>query len=165
MRSYGLDILGYLGGYRSSSSRIELVGVILSIMSNLPVHFACDNLSVLRRAQYYTDHLRQHDTQEPPGKPSPLLKNGNLWAIFYNSLRARGPHSFCIKNTKGHALADGDFLGKFPQLRTEAQHNNEAVCLRIDGYVNFVRLIHNIIYRMQLAIRDIKAAPALVATS
>ena len=105
-----------------------------------------------------------------------------MWAIFYNTLRARGPFSFSIKKTKGHALADSDYLRKFPHLRTEAQHNNQADLLagkarfhfyhayhvdlseilakRVDRYVNFVRLIHNVIYRMQLAIREVKAAPA-----
>ena len=37
---------------------------------------------------------------------------------------------------------------------------SQLLAKRIDGYVKFVRLIHNVIYRMQLAIRDIKAAPA-----
>ena len=80
-----------------------------------------------------------------------------------------GPIAASFKKTKGrHALADKDYMRKFPQLRTEAQHNNEAdllagkarfhfyhahhvelshlVARRVDGYVKFVRLIHNIIY-------------------
>ena len=73
-------------------------------------------------------------------------------------------------------------MRKFPHLRQEAQHNNQADLLagkarfhfyhtfhvqlsellakRVDGYVKFVHLIHNIIYRMHLAIRSVKAKPA-----
>ena len=103
MKNDGVAILGYLGGYRSSSTRIELVGVILSILSDLPVYLACDSQSVVRRAQFYAEHLRTNNTVVPPGKPFLLFKNGDLWSIFYNTLRARGPHTFHIKKTKGHA--------------------------------------------------------------
>ena len=116
MTSTGVAIMGYLGGYRSSSTRIELVGVILAIMSSLPVHLACDSQSVVRRAHFYAEHLRHNDTSDLPGKPFLLFKNGDLWFIFHNILRARGPHSFTIKKTKGYALAYVDYLRRFPHL-------------------------------------------------
>eukprot|EP00973_Karenia_brevis_P063358 8806287-Karenia_brevis.AAC.1 len=63
----GLAILGYLGGYKSSSSRIELLGVILSLLSNVAVHLAGDNLSVVRRADYYRKWLLDNpDSTRPP---------------------------------------------------------------------------------------------------
>ena len=52
MKHDGVATMGYLGGYRSSSTRIELVGVILSIMSDLPVFLACDSQSVVRRPNF-----------------------------------------------------------------------------------------------------------------
>ena len=79
MKHDGVAILGYLGGYRSQSTRIELVGVILSIMSDLPVFLACDSQSVVKRAQFYADHLRNNAAEQPPGNPFLLLKNGDLW--------------------------------------------------------------------------------------
>eukprot|EP00973_Karenia_brevis_P015046 2054052-Karenia_brevis.AAC.1 len=49
-----------------------------------------------------------------------------MWAIFYSALRVRNSASFKIKKTKGHALADEDFLAKSPHLKTEAVYNNYA---------------------------------------
>ena len=74
MKNDGVAIMGYLGGYRSSSTRIELVGVILSILSDIPVHLACESQSVVRRAQFYAEHLRTNDTVVPPGKPFYYLR-------------------------------------------------------------------------------------------
>ena len=142
MKQDGVAVLGYLGGYRSSSTRIELVGVILSIMSDLPVFLACDSQSVVNRAQLYANHLRTNATDQPPGKPFLLLKNGDLWSIFYNILKARGPHTFHIKKTKGHALANVDYLKRFPHLRGEARNNNEADLLADKARFNFYNSYH-----------------------
>ena len=60
----GVAIMGYVGGYRSSSTRIELVGVILAITSNLPVLLACDSQSVVRRAIYYHNHMVNNNDQK-----------------------------------------------------------------------------------------------------
>eukprot|EP00973_Karenia_brevis_P007678 1042795-Karenia_brevis.AAC.1 len=71
----GLAIMGFLGGYRSSSSRVELLGVILALLSDLPVFLAVDNASVVRRAHFYHKWLLQNPNSAPPGKPFSLLKN------------------------------------------------------------------------------------------
>ena len=76
---YGVVIFGYLDGYKSSSARIELVGLILSLFSDLPLYIAVDNASVVRRAQFYHKCIVQNPTVEPPGKPFGLLKHGDLW--------------------------------------------------------------------------------------
>ena len=82
----------------------------------------------------------------------------------------------------GHALANVDYLKRFPHLRGEARHNNEADLLADkarfnfynsyhielsqllakcqEGYITFMRHIHNIIYRMQSAIQHVKSTPA-----
>ena len=78
----GVVIFGYLDGYKSSSARIELVGLMLSLFSDLPLFIAVDNASVVRRAQLYHNWLLKNATVEPPGKPFGLLKNGDPWVIF-----------------------------------------------------------------------------------
>ena len=71
---YGVVIFGYLDGYQSSSARSELVGLILSLFSDVPLYIAVDNASVVRRAQLYHKWILQNATLEPPGKPFGLLK-------------------------------------------------------------------------------------------
>ena len=73
-------------------------------------------------------------------------------------------------------------MRRFPHLRGEARNNNEADLLadkarfnfyhayhielsqllanRQEGYVAFMRLAHNITYRIQSAIQQVKASPA-----
>ena len=125
-RSLGMAIMGYLGGYTSSSSRIELLGVILSLFSDQPLHLAVDNASVVRRASMYLDWLLHDPSGAMPGKPLGITKNGDLWQIVCGTLRARGPDTFRIKKTKGHALANTNYLKRFSALRDEAIGNNEA---------------------------------------
>ena len=66
--------MGYLGGCSSSSTRIELVGVILAIMFSLPVNLACASQSVVRRAHFYAEHMRHNDSPDLPGKPFLVFK-------------------------------------------------------------------------------------------
>eukprot|EP00973_Karenia_brevis_P054969 7643094-Karenia_brevis.AAC.1 len=56
----GLELYTYLDGHISSSSRSELLGLILSLFSPAPVHVALDSAAVLHPAQKILDFLRLH---------------------------------------------------------------------------------------------------------
>ena len=109
----GVALLGYLGGYRSSSSRIELVGTIMSMLANFPVHLAGDNLAVVNKASDLRAWLLDNPDLPPPGQLFALGKNSDSWSMFFQQLAARGPRSFKFKKTKGHAL-EHQFFRKIP---------------------------------------------------
>ena len=177
-----MALLGYLGGYQSSSSRIELVGTIMAMLANFPVHLAGDNLSVVNRASSLRAWLIDHPLNPPPGKPFSLCKNGDLWDIFFKQLAARGPRSFRIKKTKGHALEHKEFLEKNPHLRWEAAHNNTVdrlanaarynffnkhhihlsgiLAKRASKYVDFVICVHNVIFKMHIFLQQLRVQEA-----
>eukprot|EP00973_Karenia_brevis_P077240 10730199-Karenia_brevis.AAC.1 len=48
----GLACTSYLRGFTSSSTRAELLGVIIALLAPTPVHIASDNLAVVKRAQH-----------------------------------------------------------------------------------------------------------------
>eukprot|EP00973_Karenia_brevis_P023542 3242088-Karenia_brevis.AAC.1 len=47
-----------------------------------------------------------------------------------------------IKKTKGHALANHDYLKEFPHLKNEAVQNNEADRLADKARFNFYNRFH-----------------------
>ena len=104
-----MALLGYLGGYRSSSTRIGLVGTIMALLSNFPIHLAVDNQMVVTKADAFRKWLLDHSTEPPPGPPMSLVKNGDLWTIFYKQLAAKGPEVFSNKKAKGHAIDDKSY--------------------------------------------------------
>ena len=97
---------------------------------------------------------------------------------FFQQLAARGPRSFKIKKTKGHALDHKDFLEKYPHLRWEAVHNNTVdrfanaarynffhkqhihlsgiLVKRASRYVDFVLQVHNIIFKMHVFLQHLR---------
>ena len=101
-----MSIIGHLCGYTASFARVELLGAILALFSDLPLHLAIDNESVVRRAAKYILCLQNHPDEQIPGVPLGLPTNGDLWKIFCDVLRARGPHSVKVKKTKGHAYTN-----------------------------------------------------------
>ena len=108
-RSDGISIVGHLGGYTSSSSRVELLGAILALFSDLPLHLAIDNASDVRRAKRYIDWLQHAPESPPPGAPLGHTTNGDLWKIFCVTLRARGPHTVKVKKIRAMLLRIAKF--------------------------------------------------------
>ena len=105
----GKAFMGNLGDYTSSSSRIALLGTIIALFSDQPLHLAVDNASVVKRATIFRDWLLHHSEQLLSGKPFGLTKNGDPWQIFCDVLCARGHASFMIKKRK---------VMRFPSLST-----------------------------------------------
>ena len=97
---------------------------------------------------------------------------------FFQPLAARGPRSFRIKKTTGHALDHKTFLKKYPPLRWEAIHNNKAdrpanaarynffhkqhiqvsgiLVKRASRYVDFLKHVHNIIFKMHIHLQALR---------
>ena len=138
----GLEVASYIDGFVSSSTRTELLGIILALFSDLPVHLAVDSAAVLgpaRRIQSwlirYVQSLSSAQLPQSPadtwqlkplGKHFELTSNGDLWHIFFRTLMHRGPTTVMFTKTKGHALENHSFLQEHPELRTQAVNNDRA---------------------------------------
>ena len=142
-RKSGLELLSFLNGPISSSSRAELLGLIVTIMSKLPVHVALDSAAVLSPASRivgfltsspsFLSRLRARLPQsvvDIPHMPLPrqiaFMANSDLWLIFIRTLAMRGPHTVKLTKTKGHALEIEGYLENKPELRHEAIQNDIA---------------------------------------
>eukprot|EP00973_Karenia_brevis_P044690 6188490-Karenia_brevis.AAC.1 len=121
-QSAGVSASVGLQGYQSSSTRAELMGAIIAILSSHPVHLALDNLSVVCTAQNFINNLQKF------GFDSSILfsqmHNGDLWKIFYHVAFKRNCHSIAISWTKGHALSNHEYLHKHPHLKYQAVLND-----------------------------------------
>eukprot|EP00973_Karenia_brevis_P034255 4725144-Karenia_brevis.AAC.1 len=120
-----MELFSYLDGYQSSSTRAELVALILSLYAPGPVHVALDNASVVSFAQFLLHHLQHHDL---PCFDSSFCKkvNGDLWRIFYFAVVSKGHMAVKVSKTKGHALSDHEYLTAHPHLYTHAKHNDRS---------------------------------------
>ena len=134
--------MAFLDGPMSSPSRTELLGLIITLMSPIPVHAALDSAAVLfpaRRILAYlsnTTNLQELRARMPQyvvdvprmplTKQIPCMAKSDLWRIFLCTLVARGPASVKFKKTKGHAIEDKRFLGEHPELKKKAIMNNIA---------------------------------------
>eukprot|EP00973_Karenia_brevis_P094568 12423157-Karenia_brevis.AAC.1 len=142
-RADGLELSSFINGSISSSSRTELLGLIISLFSPLPLHVALDSAAVLHPARSILSWLCSPSTDlsllraqlpqsvcdyrvHPLGKSLAFLPNSDLWHIYYRTLVARGPHTVLLTKTKGHAMEDHDFLLKHPELRYQAVQNDRA---------------------------------------
>ena len=107
---------------------------------------------------------------------------GTFGQMFCDTLRARGPSSFKIKKTKGHALANIGYLKQFPYLGEEVVCNNEAdryagkakfsfynanhlllselLPKREAQYASMVRSVHNVIARVHMVSQQVRTTPA-----
>eukprot|EP00973_Karenia_brevis_P066473 9240033-Karenia_brevis.AAC.1 len=98
------------------------MGVLLSLLSPLPVHVALDNRTVVNRALYFKQLIAGGSTQRVLFSQ---LVDGDLWLLFYHVLRMRGCRSFTATWTKGHALTHEDYLSVHPLLRYQAYFNDQ----------------------------------------
>lgn len=133
----------FLNGPISSSSRAELLGLIATLLSSLPVHVALASAAVLGTAKKNCEYLLSSPTvlsricsqlpqsllelpRFPLAKQIPFFPNSDWWLMYVRTLATRGPCSVKLKNTTGHALETRVFLQALPDLWQEAQHNKIA---------------------------------------
>eukprot|EP00973_Karenia_brevis_P039664 5476164-Karenia_brevis.AAC.1 len=121
----GLESFLYLDGLPSSSARAELLALIGSLFTPSPLHVALDNQSVVDYASYLIDILR-NSVEFDCAVQFHKKPNGDLWQIFFDTLKHKGPHALIVSKTKGHALADHEYLARNPHLRGQAIHNDRV---------------------------------------
>ena len=102
----GIAVAAYLEGYDPSSTRAELLGLILALFSPMSCRLAIDSAATLHRAWRIQDWLARHissftaqlplsvtDTLQHMllGKHFNLCTNRDLWQIMHRQLLHRGP--------------------------------------------------------------------------
>ncbi len=89
---------GVVRGPICSSTRTELVGFINAVFAPGPVHYACDNATVVKRGRAILQ-----DPFLDPRKPWGLCRDGDLWAVLQHAVKSQTPKSIAISKVKGHA--------------------------------------------------------------
>eukprot|EP00973_Karenia_brevis_P020893 2871148-Karenia_brevis.AAC.1 len=114
----------YLDGLPSSSTRAELLGLILSLYYPGPVHTALDNSAVVTFANSLIKMLSS-DSFHSCCPSFANKSNGDLWSIFWKALVNKGVKSVLVSKTKGHALASLP-ADATPFDRRQAMHNDRS---------------------------------------
>ena len=159
IRHGGVELMTFIDGPVSSLSRAELVGLIVSLFSQLPVHAAIDSQVVLSTASKIFDFLSSFTDLSsfrarlpqsvadlpkfPIKRQLPFLPNSDLWLVFWRTLVMRGTRGVKFKKKKGHALEPKNrvYLNKHPELRAEARHNDNVDAIADRARDHFFTLI------------------------
>eukprot|EP00973_Karenia_brevis_P038927 5374199-Karenia_brevis.AAC.1 len=81
----GLEGWTALAGPSTSSTRAEVLGLNLALLSPLPVHAGIDNKSVVDKAADLIGRLKQNSNYTP-AKPYNLQRDGDLWRIAHKAI-------------------------------------------------------------------------------
>ena len=85
-----------LTGARPSSTRAEIVGLIMAMLASGPVHVGTDSLAAAKR-------LWPILAGKAPRRPWGLMNNGDLWQVAQNLAEQRGLSTTRLTKVKGHA--------------------------------------------------------------
>ena len=99
----GLRMYSCLPGYGSSSTRAEIGAGILAIAAEGATHIGSDSQAFVSRA---TAIAKMVKNGKEPRRPWSTQKNGDLWQVFHNTLKMKGPDSFKATKVKGHATQE-----------------------------------------------------------
>eukprot|EP00973_Karenia_brevis_P008341 1128518-Karenia_brevis.AAC.1 len=61
-----MGLYSKIDGYVTSSTRSELLGLIISMLCPMPIHNALDNLAVVNKANLYLEFMLKHPDAPPP---------------------------------------------------------------------------------------------------
>ena len=110
----GLMLWSPFNARLNSSTRCELGAAIIALLSPYGLNIGIDNATVVERGNAIIKHLRKQQTQSRYSqqgakllggctsrlhRPSPykqrwaLMQDGDLWEVFTNLVKQRGPHS------------------------------------------------------------------------
>ena len=95
----GLELWGYLSTPACSSTRAEVMAIVLAISADGPVHIASDSKSAISKARFYCQQIKH--SHEPPTWTT--VVDGDLWRHFWLSVSCKGQHSIAFTKVKGHA--------------------------------------------------------------
>ena len=173
------SLWGPITGQSCSSTRAELVAAIVALCGDGPVHIATDSNAFLMRARYYKFRILLHRAY-PGSIRVPIWQataDGDLWAIFWELVNAKGPVSVTFSKVKGHATkadvqlgiaSERDALcnGKADALATKGRQERddslsqlaEYFGRRQSDYITFVVAYHDFLLCMLKAISSARHA-------
>ena len=145
----------------NSSTRCELGAAILALLSPLTLNIGVDNATVVTRGNEIIDHLRKQEAVErkdakgikklggtlsvlhrptPYKQGWPQMRDGDLWEVFADLVRQRGPHTVSITKVKGHATKEMVSQGNVQEV--DKQGNDAADVAADFGAVHAQITVH-----------------------
>ena len=102
----GLDLWGPIPGQRCSSTRAELTGGITSPMGPGPIHIGVGSQAFLDKAKGL--HRKACIAVDAPEFPIALkhwslVRDGDLWRVFWKVLLQKRPQAVAFSKVKGHS--------------------------------------------------------------
>ena len=147
----GIGLWGAMKGQRSSSTRMEIAGLVNAMTRAAPLHIALDSASTIAKAKRLQQEAAVRclpstaqwwNMKNPYHKPWGLQADGDLWKLYWHGLMERGPMSITITKVKGHATMkqvlndevkardkDGNDWADTYATRGIQQHGTSAVSL------------------------------------
>ena len=98
--THGVGLFISYAGLYGSSTRQEIIGATIAIMSRGPVHIGIDSYACLKRMWEF---LSGGYMETLPRVPWNLLKDGDLWEIFHTAAHVKGVHAIKATKLKAHA--------------------------------------------------------------
>ena len=113
-QQHGVAMWGVFAALRGSSTRCEIATAIIAILSERPVHVGTDSLALVKKGTVILEHQQQrnktklkeqdgtlilggatsHLHRESPWKQRwQLMKDGDLWQVFYQSAAEKNARS------------------------------------------------------------------------
>ena len=99
----GVSLRVWLAGFGGSSTRAELAAGLIALQYPGAVHIGTDSQAFLTKAMMLRDMAKK---SKKPRRPWSTQPDGDLWEVFYNTLRAKNPLAFRATKVKGHAMDD-----------------------------------------------------------
>ena len=127
----------------NSSTRCELAAAIIAMIAPRPVHIGIDNQTVVGKGTEIIQHERRRQEEDRYGKNGAMMfggkrsrlhkktpykrgwahtRDGDLWDIFADLVRDRGPETVKISKVKGHATEEMVSEGK---VKAEDKEGND----------------------------------------
>ena len=112
MEQDGIGMWGAMKGQRSSSTRMEIAGLVNAMTRAAPLHIALDSASAIAKAKRLQQEAvvrcmpsttQWWNLKNPYHRPWGLQSDGDLWKLYWHGLMERGPLSIVITKVKGHA--------------------------------------------------------------
>ena len=129
----GLKLYSAIKGLKGSSTRAEIIAIMIALLSDIPIHVATDSENAKRGYCEIINFLTEQDLDEGEGdgyenwpmeRHWSLITDGDLWEQAFWIIKARGPTSIRITKVKGHATMKD--TGESQELREQMDGNDEA---------------------------------------
>ena len=96
----GLELSVAIAGMGGSSTEAEIATGIIAMAADTEVHMGIDSNSFMDRAKIIFQMIRE---ERKPKRPWSTQTDGDLWQIFCERAKQKGPNSIKVSKAKGHA--------------------------------------------------------------